>query len=51
MRLSLSLADPSAPYGILVTEATRLLEEFRYTSQVLLDVAQQADRTPGSTLR
>ncbi|MFJ3702846.1 MULTISPECIES: aromatic acid exporter family protein [Streptomyces] len=50
-RLSLSLADPSAPYGILVTEATRLLEEFRYTSQVLLDVAQQADRTPGSTLR
>ncbi|MEU1483822.1 aromatic acid exporter family protein [Streptomyces sp. NPDC005752] len=50
-RLSLSLADPSAPYGILVTEATRLLEEFRYTSQVLLDVAQEADRTPGSTLR
>ncbi|MFE4691024.1 aromatic acid exporter family protein [Streptomyces sp. NPDC056749] len=50
-RLSVSLADPSAPYGILVTEATRLLEEFRYTSQVLLDVAQQADRTPGSTLR
>ncbi|MDF6020265.1 aromatic acid exporter family protein [Streptomyces sp. JH34] len=50
-RLSLSLADPSTPYGILVTEATRLLEEFRYTSQVLLDVAQEADRTPGSTLR
>ncbi|MEU1213474.1 aromatic acid exporter family protein [Streptomyces sp. NPDC005790] len=43
-RLSVSLADPSAPYGILVTEATRLLEEFRYTSQVLLDVAQGADR-------
>ncbi|MFC9942942.1 FUSC family protein [Streptomyces pratensis] len=42
-RLSLSLADPSAPYGILVTEATRLLEEFQYTSQVLLDVAQDAD--------
>ncbi|WP_405204475.1 aromatic acid exporter family protein [[Kitasatospora] papulosa] len=50
-RLSLSLADPSAPYGILVTEATRLLEEFRYTSQVLLDVAREADRGRGSTRR
>ncbi|MFD6281048.1 aromatic acid exporter family protein [Streptomyces sp. NPDC060209] len=50
-RLSLSLADPSAPYGILVTEATRLLEEFRYTCQVLLDVAQDVDRTPGETRR
>lgn len=39
-RLALSLADPSAPYGILVTEATRLLEEFRYTSDVLLEAAQ-----------
>ncbi|MGW0787957.1 FUSC family protein [Streptomyces sp. NPDC002911] len=39
-RLSLSLADPSAPYGILVTEATRLMEEFRYTSDVLLEVAR-----------
>ncbi|MET9595515.1 aromatic acid exporter family protein [Streptomyces sp. NPDC006516] len=39
-RLSLSLADPSAPYGILVTEATRLMEEFRHTTDVLLDAAQ-----------
>ncbi|MFD9542453.1 hypothetical protein [Streptomyces sp. NPDC060022] len=29
-RSSLSVADPSAPYGILVTEATQLLEEFRF---------------------
>lgn len=42
-RLSLSLADPSAPYGILVTEATRLMEEFRHTSEVLLDAAQVTD--------
>ncbi|MER5554191.1 aromatic acid exporter family protein [Streptomyces sp. NPDC002793] len=45
-RLSVSLADPSAPYGILVTEATRLLEEFRYTCQVLLDVARDVERSP-----
>ncbi|MFD5137736.1 aromatic acid exporter family protein [Streptomyces sp. NPDC058378] len=44
---SLSLADPSMPYGILVTEATRLLEEFRYTSRVLLEVAQAAERSSG----
>ncbi|MFG2540003.1 aromatic acid exporter family protein [Streptomyces sp. NPDC048511] len=44
---SLSLADPSMPYGILVTEATRLLEEFRYTSRVLLEVAQDAERSSG----
>ncbi|MGW3800677.1 aromatic acid exporter family protein [Streptomyces clavifer] len=42
-RLSLSLADPSAPYGVLVTEATRLLEEFRYTSDVLLHAARSAE--------
>ncbi|WP_042836197.1 MULTISPECIES: FUSC family protein [unclassified Streptomyces] len=50
-RLSLPLADPSAPYGILVTEATRLQEEFRYTCQVLLDVAQNADGAPGASRR
>ncbi|MFI2783642.1 aromatic acid exporter family protein [Streptomyces sp. ALB3] len=52
-RLSLSLADPSAPYGMLVTEATRLLEEFQYTGQVLLEAAQNANvyRGPGSPRR
>lgn len=43
-RLSLSLSDPASPYGILVTEATRLTEEFRYTSEVLLDLAHAEDR-------
>ncbi|MFG2591330.1 aromatic acid exporter family protein [Streptomyces sp. NPDC048438] len=42
-RLSLSLADPSAPYGVLVIEATRLMEEFRYTSEILLDAAKDTD--------
>ncbi|MFJ8980514.1 aromatic acid exporter family protein [Streptomyces sp. NPDC102282] len=41
-RLSVSLTDPSAPYGILVIEATRLMEEFRYTSEVLLEAAKDA---------
>ncbi|MFH9613554.1 aromatic acid exporter family protein [Streptomyces pratensis] len=42
-RLSVSLTDPSASYGILVVEATRLMEEFRYTSEVLLEAAKDAD--------
>ncbi|MFJ8749166.1 aromatic acid exporter family protein [Streptomyces sp. NPDC102441] len=42
-RLSVSLTDPSAPYGVLVIEATRLMEEFRYTSNVLLQAAKDAD--------
>ncbi|MFF9688930.1 aromatic acid exporter family protein [Streptomyces sp. NPDC014623] len=50
-RLSLSLADPSAPYGILVTEATRLLEEFQYTCEVLLEVAPAGHRGPGEPER
>ncbi|MFC8595491.1 FUSC family protein [Streptomyces atroolivaceus] len=50
-RLSSSLADPSAPYGILVTEATRLLEEFQYTCEVLLDVAPETHRGPGGPER
>ncbi|MFD5871164.1 aromatic acid exporter family protein [Streptomyces sp. NPDC060322] len=41
-RLSVSVTDPSAPYGILVIEATRLMEEFRYTSEVLLEAAKDA---------
>ncbi|MFD4030068.1 hypothetical protein ACFWVP_05930 [Streptomyces sp. NPDC058637] len=27
--------DPSTTYGILLVEATRLMKEFRYTSDVL----------------
>ncbi|HWU06826.1 MAG TPA: aromatic acid exporter family protein [Streptomyces sp.] len=50
-RLSLALADPSAPYGILVTEATRLLEEFQYTCEVLLEVAPDEHRGPGEPER
>ncbi|MFJ8885608.1 aromatic acid exporter family protein [Streptomyces sp. NPDC102402] len=42
-RLSVSLTDASAPYGILVVEATRLMEEFRYTGEVLLEAAKDAD--------
>ncbi|MFI1741761.1 hypothetical protein [Streptomyces sioyaensis] len=29
------LADPARPYGVLVIEATRLMEEFQYTCDVL----------------
>ncbi|MFC8228962.1 aromatic acid exporter family protein [Streptomyces sp. NPDC057287] len=51
-RLPLSLADPTVPYGILVTEAGRLMEEFRYTSEVLLEAAQRSQgrlrRRPGT---
>ncbi|MEU0300814.1 aromatic acid exporter family protein [Streptomyces sp. NPDC006175] len=42
-RLSVSLTDPSALYGILVVEATRLMEEFRYTGEVLLEAATDTD--------
>ena len=31
----LPLADPARPYGVLVVEATRLMEEFQHTSDVL----------------
>ncbi|MFJ8673350.1 aromatic acid exporter family protein [Streptomyces sp. NPDC093589] len=31
----LPLADPGRPYGVLVIEATRLMEEFQYTCDVL----------------
>ncbi|WP_405668845.1 hypothetical protein OG379_31165 [Streptomyces sp. NBC_01166] len=44
-RLSLSLSDPNVPYGVLVAEASRLTEEFRYTGQVLLDAAKEGSWT------
>ncbi|MGA5566310.1 FUSC family protein [Streptomyces platensis] len=34
-RGGLPLADPSRPYGVLVIEAARLMEEFQYTCDVL----------------
>lgn len=34
-RQSLPLTDPSRPYGALVVEATRLMEELRHTTDVL----------------
>ncbi|MFH8791156.1 aromatic acid exporter family protein [Streptomyces sp. NPDC017941] len=35
----LPLADASRPYGVLVVEATRLMEEFQHTCDVLQDTA------------
>ncbi|MFD6994522.1 hypothetical protein [Streptomyces sp. NPDC059943] len=34
-RQSLPLTDPARPYGVLVIEATRLLEELERTTDVL----------------
>ncbi|WP_432142826.1 hypothetical protein [Streptomyces sp. bgisy084] len=34
-RGELPLADPGRPYGVLVIEAARLMEEFQYTCDVL----------------
>ncbi|CAM5696510.1 hypothetical protein SALBM135S_01955 [Streptomyces alboniger] len=34
-RSGLPLADPARPYGVLVVEANRLMEEFRHTCDVL----------------
>ncbi|MEW2704480.1 aromatic acid exporter family protein [Streptomyces koyangensis] len=42
----LSLTDPTAPYGVLVVEATRLSEECRYTAQVL---GRSADNPPSGS--
>nr|WP_309032281.1 aromatic acid exporter family protein [Streptomyces alfalfae] len=36
-RSGLPLADPTRPYGVLVVEANRLMEEFRHTCDVLRD--------------
>ncbi|WPO73142.1 FUSC family protein [Streptomyces sp. KN37] len=35
----LPLADPSRPYGVLIVEATRLMEEFQYTGDTLRTTA------------
>ncbi|MEU7646870.1 FUSC family protein [Streptomyces huasconensis] len=38
-RHQLPLADPSRPYGVLIVEATRLMEEFQYTGDTLKTAA------------
>ncbi|MBM7173790.1 hypothetical protein JQK87_36535 [Streptomyces sp. G44] len=38
----LPLADPSRPYGVLIVEATRLMEEFQYTGDTLKTAATSA---------
>ncbi|WP_455711959.1 hypothetical protein [Streptomyces decoyicus] len=48
------LADPTRPYGVLVIDATRLMEEFQYTGDVLQHHVDQrapalSARTTGST--
>lgn len=43
---SLPLSDPAEPYGILMAEATRLMDEFQHTCDVLkhgVDAARTAD--------
>ncbi|MFE2156993.1 aromatic acid exporter family protein [Streptomyces lydicus] len=42
-RDALPLADPARPYGVLVVEATRLMEEFQHTCDVL---QRYVDRQP-----
>ncbi|OON82812.1 aromatic acid exporter family protein [Streptomyces tsukubensis] len=41
---SLRLSDPSCPYGVLLAEAARLMDEFQYTCDVL---QQGVDRATG----
>ncbi|MFH8484676.1 aromatic acid exporter family protein [Streptomyces longisporoflavus] len=40
-RAGLPLADPARPYGVLVVEATRLMEEFQHCCDVLQRYADQ----------
>lgn len=37
---SLPLADPSEPYGLLIGEATRLMDEIQYTCDVLQNAVE-----------
>ncbi|MBW1602957.1 hypothetical protein JJV70_12740 [Streptomyces sp. JJ66] len=52
----LPLSDPAQPYGVLLAEATRLMDEFQYTCDVLhngVDTAASpaAERTTGASRR
>ncbi|MEU8998355.1 aromatic acid exporter family protein [Streptomyces caniferus] len=40
----LPLADPALPYGVLVVESTRLMDEFQHTCDVLQRYVDGADR-------
>lgn len=43
------LGDPTRPYGVLLVEITRLTDEFRYTSDVLIETVGRARPAAGST--
>ncbi|MGW7049238.1 FUSC family protein [Streptomyces avermitilis] len=43
---SLRLSDPSYPYGILLAEAARLMDEFQYTCDVLQHGVDHATQRP-----
>lgn len=43
---SLRLSDPSCPYGILLAEAARLMDEFQYTCDVLQQGVAHATQQP-----
>ncbi|MFJ9472361.1 aromatic acid exporter family protein [Streptomyces caniferus] len=43
-RAELPLADPALPYGVLVVESTRLMDEFQHTCDVLQRYVDGADR-------
>ncbi|MFD8545477.1 aromatic acid exporter family protein [Streptomyces sp. NPDC059649] len=45
-RDGLPLADPTRPYGVLVIEATRLVQEFSYLTGVLGPLPRVADEGP-----
>ena len=47
---SVPLSDPSQPYGILLAEAARLMDEFQYTSEVLDYGVDEARSAPGASL-
>ncbi|MFJ6786700.1 aromatic acid exporter family protein [Streptomyces angustmyceticus] len=42
-RAELPLADPALPYGVLVVESTRLMEEFQHTCDVLQRYVDRGD--------
>ncbi|WP_367124485.1 aromatic acid exporter family protein [Streptomyces phytohabitans] len=43
---SLPLGDPGEPYGVLMVEATRLMDEFQYACDVLQHGVDEATRHP-----
>ncbi|MFD7920800.1 aromatic acid exporter family protein [Streptomyces sp. NPDC059740] len=46
-RENLPLTDPSLPYGVLVVEATRLMEEFQHTCDILQSNVDEAEGRSG----